>query len=541
MTRKKENGSYYTPDIIADFIVKRVFDKRHYTLPDKLQVLEPSVGDGVFVKALLDSKSTKGREITLELIERESEELKKAISVANNFKTKSVKLTSHLGDYLEFEKSSNKKYDLIVGNPPYIKKNHLSKRQLELCEKIHKKVNLSNKKIKNIWTAFLIGAVESLNESGIICFVLPAELLQVSYAKELRDHLRKVLNKIEIFAFNELVFEGVEQDVIIVIGSKSSKQKGVSFFQANKLVDLKKPELIPGNTNIDRDTLDKWTNYILSEEELFFLDTFKRDLKAVKDYSNVQVGIVTAVNDFFIIKKSEAIRLKLTPYCKPILQKSSFMPAALTVNPSDFESLKNKDKPVFVLSFPDRSEVSLPKVVRDYLKFGERKGINKGYKCELRNNWFHVPSIWFSEGVFIKRSNLLPRIMVNQAKLNVTDAFYRISMKNDYEIDCLAFSFFNTLSLIFTELEGRFYGGGVLELIPSEFKNIPVPYFKVKQKDFERLDKMLRSKESVNNILNYTDNLILRDNLKLSKHKITKIKGIYKKLVNRRLKVDIKL
>lgn len=539
MINQKENGSYYTPEIMSDFIVKRIFDTKFYKLPKKISVLEPSVGDGIFVQSLLNNSISKNTDAALDIVERDSEELEKAKSLFKNSKNKKIKLESHLQDFLDFQKANKKKYDLVIGNPPYIKKNHLTKKQLELCEKIHQKAGLSDKKIKNIWTAFLISGVESLTENGIISFVLPAELLQVSYAKELRDYLRKTLHKIEVFAFNELVFDGIEQDVIIIIGTKSSKQKGVSFFQANKLTDLKEPHLIPGNTNIDRDTLDKWTNYILSEEELNFLDVFKQDIKAVKDYAKVQVGIVTAANNFFIIDKKVVDKYELKPYTKKILQKSSLIPQSLSVTLNDFSVLENKGKPVFLLALPDESDDSLSNKVKEYIKAGESNNVHQGYKCLIRNNWFHVSSVWASEGLFIKRSNLFPRILTNDAGIMVTDAFYRISMNDGLDIKSLAFCFFNSLTFIFTELEGRYYGGGVLELVPNEFKNISVPYFKIKAKDVEKLDQMLRSRKPLGEILKYTNQIVLKEKLKLSDREIREINKIYSKLVNRRLKVSI--
>jgi adenine-specific DNA-methyltransferase len=128
-------------------------------------------------------------------------------------------------------------------------------------------------------------------------------------------------------------------------------------------------------------------------------------------------------------------------------------------------------------------------------------------------------------------------VLVNEANLNVTDAFYRISMNAGYDVRGLAFSFLNTLSLIFTELEGRYYGGGVLELIPSEFKSIPVPYLQPKVRDFEKLDSMLRAKKPLDSILEFTDGIILKDHLKLPTKDIEQIRRIYKKLIDRRLKV----
>jgi adenine-specific DNA-methyltransferase len=128
-------------------------------------------------------------------------------------------------------------------------------------------------------------------------------------------------------------------------------------------------------------------------------------------------------------------------------------------------------------------------------------------------------------------------VVVNEARVNVTDAFYRISMKGGYDVRNLAFSFLNTLSFIFTELEGRYYGGGVLELVPNEFKGIPVPYLKPKERDLKKLDSMLRDRKPLDSILAFTDGIILKDHLKLSADEIEKVRRIYTKLINRRLKI----
>ena len=40
----------------------------------------------------------------------------------------------------------------------------------------------------------------------------------------------------------------------------------------------------------------------------------------------------------------------------------------------------------------------------------------------------------------------------------------------------ICYSFYNSLTLLMSEIEGRFYGGGVLELTPSEFRRLPIYY-----------------------------------------------------------------
>lgn len=113
---------------------------------------------------------------------------------------------------------------------------------------------------KNIWPSFVLKAIEELKENGILCYVLPGELLQMNYTKEIRKYLLTVFERVEIFAFNELIFEDIEQDVVVLIGIKKAireEDKGVAFIQVNKLDDLKIPDYFEKNTNVNRKFLDK--------------------------------------------------------------------------------------------------------------------------------------------------------------------------------------------------------------------------------------------------------------------------------------------
>jgi adenine-specific DNA-methyltransferase len=106
-------------------------------------------------------------------------------------------------------------------------------------------------------------------------------------------------------------------------------------------------------------------------------------------------------------------------------------------------------------------------------------------------------------------------------------------MKEGFSIYNLVFSFYNSLTFCLAELEGRFYGGGVLELIPSEFKNLKIPFIKVTKKQFEKLDEMFRTKNSIEDILNYTDPIVLKGIDKTTVKKLKKIRAV---LLSRRIK-----
>lgn len=544
---KKKTGSYYTPKTLSDFLISHIFD--HYINGEKLNILEPSCGDGQFINSLFNNIDLKKfNNINLSICDIDEIELKKTISLIPN--RSKIKTNPIHGDYLNYFLNNNNKYSLIIGNPPYIRKKNMVDLQISNCESVREKIKTysqiikSKNKINNIWTAFVESAIMSLDEKGIICFVIPAEIMHVNYTKELRRLIQTEFDKVEIFAFNELIFEDIQQDVVALIGIKkveNSNLNGVSFYQVENLEDLKEPRFTELHSNIHRLALDKWTNYILTDEDLNFIEDLKTEFHPIKKYcEKAQVGIVSAANDYFILKESDIIENKLNKIknlVKPILSKGSVIPNMLDFTREDYSKLLVDNEKVCFIQFPDTPKNKLGKIANDYIKKGEEfKENNEGelhkrYKMTKRNNWYHVPCSWYSEGVFVKRSHLFPKIIINSANSLVTDSFYRIETKENYNIRNLAFSFYNTLTFVLAELEGRFYGGGVLELTPNEFKNLIVPYSEeINENQINYLDSMLRNNHPIEEILNYTDSILFEQ------VDTQRLRNIWLRLVNRRLK-----
>jgi adenine-specific DNA-methyltransferase len=104
-----------------------------------------------------------------------------------------------------------------------------------------------------------------------------------------------------------------------------------------------------------------------------------------------------------------------------------------------------------------------------YLLTGEARGLPGRYKCRIRAPWFRVPGIRAGELLLSKRSHLHPRVVVNEAGVFTTDTIYRGRVLRDgLSPRSIAAGFHNSLTLLSAELEGRSFGGGVLELVPSE-------------------------------------------------------------------------
>ena len=75
-------------------------------------------------------------------------------------------------------------------------------------------------KLINAWVSFVVACVQMLDANSKIGLVIPAELLQVEYAKDLRRFLMSSLQRTTIVTFKELVFPDVEQEVVLLLGEK---------------------------------------------------------------------------------------------------------------------------------------------------------------------------------------------------------------------------------------------------------------------------------------------------------------------------------
>ena len=152
------------------------------------------------------------------------------------------------------------------------------------------------------------------------------------------------------------------------------------------------------------------------------------------------------------------------------MHKGAYVNDTFYFTKSDFEQLDKKNKRVNLILLPNKPKSELDEMLIKYIHKGEENEIPKGHKMKKRVNWYSVPSIWYSQAFFTKRSHLYPKIIINNANVLSTDSLYRIMAKKLFDINNIAFSFFNSLTLVLAELNGRFYGGGVLELTPNELK-----------------------------------------------------------------------
>lgn len=182
--------------------------------------------------------------------------------------------------------------------------------------------------------------------------------------------------------------------------------------------------------------------------------------------------IVTGANKFFLVDNETVETYNLSAYAHPMFGKSQHCPGIL-YDENQHKSNQLKNLPTnFLYIESDYNE--LPLSVQNYIQLGEQEKLNERYKCRIRKPWYKVPSIYSTEIGMLKRCHEAPRLILNSVGAYTTDTAYRItsSFTNAENLVC---SFLNPLTAITAELEGRYYGGGVLELVPSEIEKLYIP------------------------------------------------------------------
>lgn len=523
---EKLRGGFYTPAPIAEFILRWGINGS-----SDYDILEPSCGDGVFLEQL---KSLKSKYNSITAIEFDEIEAEKASKI--DLKNKQV----INDDFHTYCNNTLKRFDLVVGNPPYIRYQFFDREQQIEAAEVFDKAGLTYSKLTNAWVSFVVGSSLLLKDKGgKIGFVLPAEILQVSFAQQLRKFISHFYNKINIISFEKLVFPNIQQEVVLLLceknGSSDHKIEHLELRDASDLKTLDTARLKSPQKKIDFNS-NKWTFYFLEQDEIDFLENIaqKRNIPTLGKFAKVEVGITTGSNDFFTVPLSTVEEYKLQSYAKPMVGRSVQVNSVIFTE-KDWEKNKFSKAKAHLLVFPEKKKLNRKNGAIKYIAFGEKQGINKGYKTSIRDDWFVVPSLKISDALFIRRNNLYPRLIINKAEAYTTDTMHRVFVKKGADIKSLTASYYNSLSLAFTEVCGRSHGGGVLELMPNEAEKVLLPYHKDNAQLLSQIDKMIRNKTDIEEVLKITNQIILKEHYGLTQKEINLAHSIWKKLSARRL------
>jgi type I restriction-modification system DNA methylase subunit len=267
-THRKEQGIYYTPTHIVDFIVKNtlgVMLKNKKIEVKNLKILDPACGSGSFLiktfdlineyykkKTKIDSPFVKDHilknnifgvdidskaieiarlNLLLKTIEKRHKlpTLEKNIKIGNSL-INDPEISGHLSfnwkdKFPEIINSGG--FDIIIGNPPYV----FSREKIKQEEKDFFSKNFVTSEYQpNTYIMFIEKSIKLLKEGGMLGFIVPDAWLRVESAKKLRKFILENTFLECVINIRGETFSDVGVEASILILKKTKKYKMTKIY-----------------------------------------------------------------------------------------------------------------------------------------------------------------------------------------------------------------------------------------------------------------------------------------------------------------------
>ena len=209
--KRKKLGQYFTPKSIRELLISKLPKK------DNADILDPACGSGEFLlscKKYFKNPILYGFDIDKKLINISSKLVKNAS--IKNF------------DFLNID-INKKKYDYIIGNPPYF--------ELKLNEEIKKKYFDIIKGRVNIFSLFIKTGLDLLKDGGYLAYVVPPSMNNGAYFSKLREYIIKnsSLEYLHIIDGADNFHLANQKVMLIILKKTNSKKSSKYIFKKNRI------------------------------------------------------------------------------------------------------------------------------------------------------------------------------------------------------------------------------------------------------------------------------------------------------------------
>ena len=197
-TKIKKQGEVFTPENIARFMVSFM----NIGQEKSLDILEPACGNGAILRYIPKNHRVTG--VDLE---------KEHVTVCKNAFPEWEFIHQ---DFLDF--SPGKQYDIIIGNPPYVKIQNMPEANVKRMRAEYPHFIYGN---TNLFVYFMAKCLDLLREDGRLIFIIPNAILYNKSMVNMKAYLMKNQMIEHLIDFkSEQVFENVSTYTCILVLTK---------------------------------------------------------------------------------------------------------------------------------------------------------------------------------------------------------------------------------------------------------------------------------------------------------------------------------
>lgn len=469
---RKSRGAFFTPPPICRFLAE-------WAIRDPGDsVLEPSCGEAAFLQAAGEHVRSLRRvgasggngELCGHEIHGSS-----ATRARDLLRSKGHDACIEVGDF--FLNDPSPRFDAVIGNPPYVRYQDFTGASRARARAAALRAGVPLSGLASSWAAFTVHAAQFLKPSGRLGLVLPAELLTVNYAAEVRAYLMRRFASVRLVLFDERVFPGVLEEVVLLMAEGDGPTDHCQLYQVESIADLR--SLGPSRRWQPKVPRETWMPSLITESAHEILSALESSgaFTTLRNWGETTLGMVTGNNDYFALSP-ERVQQALIPD-RDLLRLSppgSRHLRGLRFTQADWESLGRQGKST--LLFRPTSRRRLSKASSRYVEQGESSEVDLAYKCRVRSPWWEVPLVRPAHLLLTYMNADAPRICANVAGVHHLNSVHGVYLKPGLITlgrTLLPIASLNSATLLGAEIVGRAYGGGMLKLEPREADVLPIP------------------------------------------------------------------
>jgi len=449
INKEKANGVVYTPKTMANYLANEMIKYKEKNNCGVIRILDPAVGKGELVRALLNVIyhthsliEVVGYETDADVCRETTEELLRSFP--------NIKISIKNEDFLNaIEEETIGVFDYVIANPPYIRTQILGS---DKAQELSSKLGLSGK--VDIYYAFIVCTNLVLKDDGIAGYITSNKFLTIKSGSSVRDFIldNYRIHKITDLGDTKLFSASVLPCITVFSKGKTVDRHAVSFTSvyqtSSDIVDRNIDDIFDAIYETGHFQIPDGRKYayqqgvmqsiekgalwnIQSDETQKWLDAIERNTwQKFSDIGKIRVGIKTTADNVFIGNDWVGDKADIELLCPLITHRN-----AGQILPNDSAKWKvlythtteNGRKKAYNID-------NYPKAKKYLLQHYEQLS-NRKYVIQAKRNWYEIwvpqnPESWKHRKIVFRDISEHPQFWLDTSGAIVNGDCYWIEIQD---------------------------------------------------------------------------------------------------------------